>query len=232
MLRDALQERFYAEAFVALRRFAYLLRAFAYADAFDLGRIPYRDALSGYAVEDREVQLVVVCLKIHEKLVDLVHHLVYARVLLVYLVDEEDRVHALCERLAQHEPRLRHRSLARIHKKNDRVDGLHDALHLGAEIRVPRSVDYIDLVVLIHDGAVLGIDGDAALPFDRVGIHHAVHYLLVVPENMGLRKKRVHQGGLARVYMRYYCYVDYLLFLCHYPSMFSNVLMNDLKSLA
>ena len=47
-----------------------------------------------------------------------------------------------------------------------------------------RSVDYVDLIVLVHDGAVLGVDGDAALSFDRIGIHHAVHYLLVLTKNM------------------------------------------------
>ena len=95
MLGDALQQRLDAESLVALRRLMDLLRAFAYVDAFDLGRIPYSDTLPGNAVEDREVKLIVVCFKIHEEFVDLVHHLVYARVLLVYLIDEEDRIHAL-----------------------------------------------------------------------------------------------------------------------------------------
>ena len=89
-----------------------LLRAFSYVDAFDLGRIPYRDTLPGNAVEDREVELIVICFKVHEEFVDLVYNLVYARVLLVYLVDEQDRVDSLGERLTEYEPRLRHRSLA------------------------------------------------------------------------------------------------------------------------
>ena len=105
--------------------------------------------------------------------------------------------------------------VARIHEKYHRVDRLHDSLYLRAEVGVARCVHDVDLVVFVHYGAVLGIDGDAALSFDGVGVHHAVHYLLVISEYMRLCEQRIHQSGFARVYVRYYSDVDYLLFFCH-----------------
>ena len=52
--------------------------------------------------------------------------------------------------------------------KNNRIYGFHDALYFRAEVCVSRCVNDIDLVVLVHDGAVFGVDRDSALSFDRV----------------------------------------------------------------
>ena len=48
----------------------------------------------------------------------------------------------------------------------------------------------------------LGEDGDAALAFQFVGIHHAVGHLLVGAEDAALVQHGVHQRGLAVVDVR------------------------------
>ena len=115
--------------------------------------------------------------------------------------------------------------IAGIHQQDDRVNGLHDALHLGAEIRVTRGVHDVDLVVLVHDGAVLGINRDPALPLYGVAVHHAVHHLLVLPEHMGLCQESVHQRGFSRVDVGDHRNVDYLLLFAHQTSSSLSVLL-------
>ena len=51
----------------------------------------------------------------------------------------------------------------------------------------------------IDDGGVLGEDGDAALAFQVVGIHHPLGHLLVLAESVRLAQQEIHQRGLAVV---------------------------------
>ncbi len=60
--------------------------------------------------------------QVHEQLVRLVDHLGDAGVRAVGLVDHQDHRHVAVERLAQHEPGLRERSLARVDEQHDPVD--------------------------------------------------------------------------------------------------------------
>jgi hypothetical protein len=48
-------------------------------------------------------------------------------------------------------------------------------------------------------GAVLGQDGDAALFFDGVVVHHGVDHLFVVGKGAGLAQQLVDHGGFAMV---------------------------------
>ncbi len=57
-----------------------------------------------------------------------------------------------------------------------------------------RSVYDVDLDVVMHDGAVLGIDGDAPLTLDVVRVHYAVNHFLVCTENSALIEEGVNQG--------------------------------------
>ena len=57
------------------------------------------------------------------------------------------------------------------------------------------------LLALALDGGVFGQYGDAAFPFQVVGVHHALGHLLVFPEHAGLFEHLVDQRGLAVVYV-------------------------------
>ena len=62
-----------------------------------------------------------------------------------------------------------------------------------------RGVYNIDFCIAVANGGVLGQDGDAALPFQIVGVHDPVHCLLVLPVHTTLLEHFVHQGSLAVV---------------------------------
>ena len=64
---------------------------------------------------------------------------------------------------------------------------------------MPRSINNVDLHILILDGRVFGQDGNAALPLQIPGIHDTVHDLLVLPVHAALFQHLIHQSGLAVV---------------------------------
>ena len=144
------------------------------------------DSLTGDAVEDREVQLFVGRVQIEEQIVNLVDDLIGPFVLLVDLVDQENRAQAAFQTLLEHEARLRHRSFAGIHQQDDGVDRLDDPFNLGGKIRVTRSIDDIDFVILVRHRTVLGVNCNAPFPFQIVAVHNAVNRFLVIPENVTL----------------------------------------------
>ena len=125
------------------------------------------------------------------------------------LVDHEDDGQMSGQRLAQHEPGLRQRSLGRVDQQQHAVDHGQPALHLTAEVGVTWGVDDVDdcdgsiRVVAVH-GGVLGQDRDAFFPLEIAGIHQPVNDVVTaVSQCAGLPQHRVDQGGLAMVDVRH-----------------------------
>ena len=86
-----------------------------------------------------------------------------------------------------------------------------------------RGVDDVDLDTVVHDRAVLRVNGDPAFPFQIVGVHHAVDDLLVVAEDVALIEESVDQRGLARVDVCNHGNINNWIFLFH-----SFLLFNEL----
>jgi len=171
----------------------------------DVARGP---AVAARRVDDREVERVVVGAEVDEQVEHLVHDALDARLRLVALVDDDDRLQAELKRLREHEPRLRHRTLERIDEQQAAVGHAEHALNLAAEVGVTRGVEDVDAVDLaavlaFADGvghrAVLREDRDAALALERVRVHHAG--LARGPEfdDAGLGQHGVDKRGLAMV---------------------------------
>ena len=55
-------------------------------------RIIADDPLSGNAIKDREIQLLIRCTQIQEQIIDLIDDLIDPGILLIDLVDEQDRI--------------------------------------------------------------------------------------------------------------------------------------------
>ncbi len=91
------------------------------------------------AVDDRELDLVLVGVEVEEQLVDLVDDLGDARVGAVDLVDDEDHRQLGLERLAQHEARLRQRPLGGVDEQQHAVDHRQPALDLARRSRRARG---------------------------------------------------------------------------------------------
>ena len=154
-----------------------------------LGRVGH-PALLGGAVDDRKVELLVGRVERGEQIEALVDDLARPRVVLVDLVDADDRLQPDLERLADHELGLRHRPFGGVDEHDRAVDHRQDALDLAAEIGVAGRVDDIDPHVLPHHRGRLGENGDAALAFEVVRVHDPLGDALVVAERARLLQRR------------------------------------------
>ena len=131
----------------------------------------------------------------------------------VDLVDHHNDPVTQLQCAAEDEAGLRHGTLSGVHQQDDTVDHLQNALHLAAEVGVARGVHHVDLYVLISDGGVLGQNGNAALPLQIAGVHHAVHNLLIFPVDAALLEHLVHQRCLAMVNVGDNSYVSQMFVL-------------------
>ena len=166
-----------------------------------------RDAVAADRVDDREVHLGVRGLEIDEEVEGLVQYLVGARVLAVDLVDDEDDREAELDALLEDEPRLRERALGGVDEQQRAVGHHERALDLTAEVGVAWRVDDVDLhdlavLVLPADARVLREDGDSALFFEVVGVHHPLDRDFVLAERAGLLEHEIDESGLAVVDVR------------------------------
>ena len=160
------------------------------------------DAGLGVAVDDRELDLLLVGVEVEEQLVDLVDDLRDARVGPVDLVDDEDHRQLRLERLAQHEARLRQRPLGGVDEQQHAVDHRQPALDLAAEVGVPGGVDDVELDVPVAQRGVLGEDRDALLALEVHRVEHARGDVLADAKGARLPQHRVDQRRLAVVDVR------------------------------
>jgi len=163
------------------------------------------DSVAGAGVHDREVDLFIVGVQIEEELVGVVHDLLDPGVGSVHLVDDQDDRHPCPEGLAKHEPGLGQRALAGIHQEHDPVDHGEAALHLTAEVGVPRGVDDVDRHRVgavgrhVPHAGVLRENSDALLAFEIHRVHHPLGHLAPGAVGASLPQHGVNQGGLAVV---------------------------------
>ena len=160
------------------------------------------DAVLGDRVQYGKVKLVLRRVQVDEEVVDLVQHFLHPRVRPVDFVDHNDRRQLGFQRLAQDIPRLRQRTLARIHQEHNAVHDLERPLDLASEVAVPWGIDDVDFGSVVADPGVLGEDRDAALALQIVGIHDPFRHLFIRAEDPALLEHGVDQSGLAVVYVR------------------------------
>ena len=102
----------------------------------------------------------------------------------------------------QHETRLGHGPLERVHDKQRAVGHVEHALHLAAEVGVARRIDDVDFHPVVRDRDVLRQDGDAALALLVVAVQHALFHLLVFAEYARRVQQPIDDGGFAVVDVR------------------------------
>ena len=161
-----------------------------------------RDTVARRRIDNREIELVVVGVELHEQLEDFVVDIIDTLVRLVNLVDDDDWFELLLQCLAEDVLRLRHRAFECIDEQQDAVDHVQHALDLAAEVRMARGVDDVDFDAVVHDGRVLRQDRDAALTLDVARVHDALLDLLVRAEDMALLEHRIDERRLAVVDVR------------------------------
>ena len=158
-------------------------------------------AVAGRGKDDRELDLVLVGAQLDEEVDDLVDDLGRTCTRAVNLVDDDDDLLAERQCLFQNETGLRHAALKGIHKEKNTVDHEHDPLDLAAEVGMAGGVDDVDFCTFIHDGRVLGQDGDSALLLEGVGVHDTLVHLLIGAEGTALLEQRIYQRRFTVVNM-------------------------------
>ena len=215
VFRDRFKERFDIVFIVTLEVLVDLLAAAFDFNALEVFRIIYDNALSCYAVKDREIELLVVRVEVHKKFIYFIDDFFYSGVLFVEFIYQEDRVESLFQRLIEHETCLRHRSLAAVHEQYDRIHSLHDTLDLRRKVSMSRCIDNINFHIIMHHRTILRIDRDASFSLYSVAVHNAVDHFFVFTKNAALIQKRVYQRRFAGVDMSDDSYIDYLFSFFH-----------------
>ena len=160
-------------------------------------------AVLGGAEYEGGFQLVIICIKVHEKFKNFIDDLGRTCLGTVDLVDVADDRQVQSQGLHQDELGLGHDAFESIDHEDAAINHLQDPLYLTAEIRMAGGIDNIDLDAVVIHGCILGKDGDAALPLDVAGIHDPLGHCLIVPEDAGLAQEVVHKRRLAVVDMGY-----------------------------
>ena len=101
------------------------------------------------------------------------------------------------ERFAEHEARLRHRTVERVHHEQHAVHHAQDALDLTSEVGVTGRIDDVDLGAVPANGCVLRQNGDAPLSLEGVGIHHTLDDDLILAKRTGLPEHFVDESSFA-----------------------------------
>ncbi len=158
-----------------------------------------RDALLRDREDYRKIGLLFAGAQFDEEVEDFVDDFGWARILSVDLIDDHDGSQVEFEGLAQHEACLRHHAFGRIDQQQHALHHLQHALYLAAEIGVARRVHDVEFGFAVAHGGVFGQNGNAALAFERVGVHDARLDLLAFAEDTALFEHGVNERGLAVV---------------------------------
>src|SRR5205823_7014612 len=112
-------------------------------------------------INDWEIELLIGRFQLDKKIEDDVEDLVWTRIFSVDLVDDNNRLQFVFQRLAQNKTRLRLRPIMRIDNKQHAVHHFHDPLDFTAEIGMTRCIDDVDPVTVPLKSCVLRANRDS-----------------------------------------------------------------------
>ena len=117
----------------------------------------------------------------------------------INFIHDHNRPMTSLQRFPQHKLGLGHRAVNRINKEQNAINHIHDALDLTAEIGVAGRINNVDFAVLVNDGSGFRENGDPALAFERIRVHHSHFNGLIFAEDMALLEHSIHESRLAVV---------------------------------
>ena len=170
---------------------------------------PHCVSLLRTRINNREIQLLIRGIELHEEVKDHVQHLVRPGIFPVDLIDDDDRLRLVLQGLAQHKLGLCLRAVMRVDDQQHAIHHLHDAFHFPAEIGMPRRINNVDVVILVFERGVLRLDRDSFFFFEVHRVHDAFLDLLIRPKGPGLAKQLVDERRLSMVNMGNNCNITY-----------------------
>src|SRR5437870_8664465 len=154
-------------------------------------------------VDDWKIELLVGRFQFDEEIENLVQDFVRARVFSVDLVDDNNRLQFVLQRLAQDKTRLRLWPIVRIDNEQHAVHHFHDSFDFAAEIGVTGRIDDVDPIAVPFESCVLCADRDPFFTLEIHRIHHALFNLLIGAKRARLAQQLIDQRCLAVIDVRY-----------------------------
>src|SRR5437899_3141813 len=158
--------------------------------------------IPGAGVDDRKIELLIARFQFDEKIKDQVERFAWFGVLSVDLVNDDDSLETILQRLAQNESSLRLRTVVGVYHQQNAIDHLHDPFDFATEIGVTGRVYDIDTITVPLKRRVLRPNGNALLALEIHRVHHPLLDFLIRPKSPLLPTQLVDQGSLAVVYVR------------------------------
>src|SRR5437667_956989 len=154
-------------------------------------------------VNDWEIELLVGCFKFDEEIENLVQDFMRTRVFSVDLVDDNNRLQFVLQRLAQNKTRLRLWPIVRIDNKQHAIHHFHDSLDFAPKIRVAGGINDVDPIAVPLESCVLRANRDPFFALEIHRIHHALFNLLIGAKRARLAQQLIDQRCLAVIDVRY-----------------------------
>src|SRR5437899_2323248 len=158
--------------------------------------------IPGAGVDDRKIELLIARFQFDEEIKDQVERFARFRVLSVDLVNDDDGLETILQRLAQNETSLRLRTVVGVYHQQNAIDHFHDPFDFATEIGVAGRVYDIDTITVPLKRRVLRPNRNALLALKIHRVHHPSLDFLIRPKSPRLAQELIDQGGLAVVYVR------------------------------
>ena len=179
MFHDYFKERFKVVAFFIHRKFC--------------------DTVTSRGKYNGEFQLVFVCIQLDEQVQNFVDNFVNALVRTVNFIDYNDGFQMLFQCFAQYVFGLGHRTFVGVYQKEYTVNHGQYAFYFATKVSMARSIKDVNFGIAVHNGGVLGQNGNATFTFQIVGVHYAVFNVFVTTEDAALFEHSVYKSGFAVV---------------------------------
>src|SRR5512139_897635 len=111
------------------------------------------------------------------------------------------------EGFLEYKTRLWHGSFSRVNKQQYTIHHVHHTFNLTSKISMPGCVHNIDLYLSLNllipylNRGIFCQNGNPALSFKGIGIHHSFNHLLVLAKNKCLFEQTIYQGCFTMVNM-------------------------------
>src|SRR6266699_7096743 len=119
--------------------------------------------IPGAGVDDRKIELLIARFQFDEEIKHQVERFARFRVLSVDLVNDDDGLETILQRLAQNETSLRLRTIVSVHYQQNAIDHFHDPFNFTAEVGVTGRVYDVDTITVPLKRRVLRPNGDPLL---------------------------------------------------------------------
>src|SRR5205823_5740895 len=165
-------------------------------------QLTHSKAILRARVNDWEIELLIARFQFDKKIENHVDDPMRSCVFSIDLIDDNDRLEFVLQRLAQNKARLRLRPIVRIDHEQHAVHHLHDPLDFASKIGVTGRIDDVDSIAVPLKGRVLRANRNSFLTLEIHRIHYPFLDLLIGAKRARLPQQLIDQRRLAVIDVR------------------------------